>query len=554
MQFSMLNFKLKVKRILGLLIVLFISSMLLVSCGAISKSLYSSIFGSEPEGRKKIQKTENVTIKKLNTKVNSDSSESNPVISPDGQTIYFSRSAGSNLFYFRIFESDFAGGDWDNPREMTNPPNIDDQDFIGSVTSDKQTLVFTYKHVSGRNNNTIAFAKKVNGKWKIVEELNFFKGQYPKLNVKGWGYNIFSGKFDVEAESDHSYPFISADGTKLFFCSNSQSGYGAIDIYLTEKGTDGQWGEPRNLGPNINTKGLELSPFFHPDNKTLYFTSNGHPGIGKMDVYKSIYENGQWSAPVLIGEPISSPEVEMSFSMDAAGEVAYFTSDRNKIADGDIYQTTVSKEVAPVRGAVILSGIVTDGFTNKPLEAEVIIEDLKAQKVIARLQSDFNTGEYFVTLPKDAEYSISIDKPEYTFYSINFEIPANYSQKNMSRNIELYPIKKGTKLVLNNLFFDVNSDKLRDESKLELDRVIKILLVNKSFNVEVGGHSDNVGKAAYNKELSKKRAVSVMNYLIQSGIPSSRLSAEGYGFEKPVASNDTDEGRKQNRRVELIFK
>jgi outer membrane protein OmpA-like peptidoglycan-associated protein len=531
-----------------------LSTVLLSSCGAISKSLYSSIFGTEPEGRQKIKKTENVQIKKLNNKVNSESSESNPVVSPDGKTLYFSRSDGSDLFHFKIFESYLENGEWSKAKEMPNPPNIDDQNFIGSVTSDRQTLVFTYKPASGKNNNTIAFAKKIEGKWKVIEEINFFKGNYNSLNTKGWGYNIFSGKFDVEAESDHSYPFISADGTKLFFCSNTKSGYGAIDIYLSEKTADGKWSEPKNLGANINTSGIELSPFLHPDNKTLYFTSNGHPGIGKMDVYKSIYENGQWTKPILIGEPISSPEVEISFSMDAAGEVAYFTSDRIKVADGEIYQTTVPKDAEPARGAVTLAGIVTDGLTSKPLEAEVVIEDLKLQKTIATLQSDFTTGEYTVILPKDAVYSISVNKQDYTFYSINLEIPAKYTQKTITQNIELFPIKKGTKLVLNNLFFDLNSDKLKDESKLELDRVIKLLKSYKDFNIEIGGYSDNIGKAAYNKELSKKRAVSVMKYLVQNGIPQSRLTAEGYGFEKPVASNDTEEGRKQNRRVELIFK
>ncbi len=554
MQFDKLNFIRKAKRTIGMMMILLMSSVFIVSCGAISKSLYSSIFGSEPEGRKKIQKTEDVTIKKLTNKVNSESSESNPVVSPDGKTLYFSRSAGSDLFHFTIFKSSLENGDWTKALEMTNPPNIDDQNFIGSVTSDKQSLVFTYKPASGRNNNTIAFAKKINGKWEVTEEINFFKGKYNQLNAKGWGFNIFSGKFDVEAESDHSFPFISADGTKLFFCSNSQSGYGGIDIYLTEKVADGNWGEPKNLGATINTKGLELSPFFHPDNKTLYFTSNGHPGIGKMDVYKSVYEKGQWSTPILIGAPISSPEVEMSFSMDAAGDVAYFTSDRIEIANGDIYQTTVSKDAKPARGAVILTGIVTDGITNSPLEAEVVIEDLKTQKVIAKLQSDFSTGAYNVTLPKDAEYSISVDKTDYTFYSINLEISAGISEKTITRDIVLYPIKKGTKLVLNNLFFDVNSDKLQDESKLELDRVIKILRSYKDFNIEIGGHSDNIGKASYNKELSKKRAISVMKYLVQNGISQSKLTAEGYGFEKPVATNDTEEGRKQNRRVELLFK
>lgn len=529
----------------------FLASLLLLSsCGTLSKSLYSSIFGHEPKGRKKIQKKEEVKITKLDKSINSESSETTPVVSADGQTLFFARSSGSNLFDFKIYEAQLIDGVFKAPVNMGNPPNIDDQNYIGSATSDKQSIAFSANPAvsSGSENIKIYIAKKRQGKWVITEELDFFPGK------KGWGYNIFSGKFDVETHVNMHHPFITADGSKLFFSSNCVDGYGGNDLYVCEKGADGKWSSPRNLGPEINTKHLEFSPFLHPDNKTLYFISNGHPGIGKLDVYKSVLKDGKWSVPELIGEPISSPAVEISFTMDAKGEKAYFTSDRIKEADSDIYMTPVPKSAKPDLGAILLTGRVTDGLNNKPLEAEITIEDIKSGKVVARLQSDFNTGYYSVSLPRGTEYSVSVNKEGYTFHSINMDIGKESEQQGKEKNFELFSIKKGTKLVLNNIFFDTDSDKLKDESMLELDRAVRILEKNKDFSIEIGGHTDNVGSKSYNKNLSEKRAKSVKAYLVKKGIPGARLSCKGYGMAQPIVSNDTEEGRRQNRRVEFIFR
>ena len=524
--------------------------LMLSSCGTISKSLYSSIFGYEPKDRKKIQKKEEVTITKLDKSVNSESSETTPVVSADGQTLYFARSSGSNLFDFKIYEAQLENGVFKSPVNMGNPPNIDDQNFIGSATSDKQSIAFSSNPSvsTGSENTKIYIARKKQGKWEIVDELDFFPGK------KGWGYNIFSGEFDLETHVNMHNPFITADGAKLFFTSNCVDGYGVNDIYMSEKGTDGKWGPAQNLGPEINTRYMEASPFLHPDNKTLYFVSNGHPGIGKLDVYKSVLNNGKWSTPELIGEPISSPAVEISFTMDAKGETAYFTSDRIKEADSDIYMTPVPKSAKPAEGVLLLTGRVTDGLNDNPLEAEITVEDIRTGKVIAKFQSDFNTGYYSVSMPRGAEYSVSVNKEGYTFNSINMDISSGTEHDEKEKNFELFSIKSGTKLVLNNIFFDTGSDKLKNESMLELDRAVKILNSYKDFSVEIGGHTDNVGGKSDNLILSEKRAESVKVYIVGKGIPGNRLICKGYGMSQPVASNDTDEGRRQNRRVEFIFK
>jgi outer membrane protein OmpA-like peptidoglycan-associated protein len=408
---------------------------------------------------------------------------------------------------------------------MGNPPNIDDQNYIGSATSDMQTLAFTANPASSfsSNNNKIYIANKNKGKWTIVEELDFFKGK------KGWGFNLLNGELDVETMIMYQNPFISADGNKLFFSCNVVDGFGAYDLFVSEKGKDGKWQQPTNLGSEINTKYMEMSPFLHPDNKTLYFVSNGHPGIGKLDVYRSIYNNGKWSKPEMLGEPISSPAVEIYFTTDATGEIAYFTSDRIKEADSDIYSTPMPVSFKPVRGAIIMQGTINDGFDKKPLEAEIFVEDLSTGKVIAKLQSDFETGHYSVSLPKDAEYAVSVKKDGYTFLSTNLKVEKNEANKEKEQNFEIYPVQSGTKLVLNNLFFDTGSANLQGQSMLELDRAVEILNKFKEYKIYINGHTDNVGNDASNKTLSKKRAESVKDYLVKKGIENSRLTCVGFG-------------------------
>lgn len=529
---------------------IFLLVFLLSSCGTLSTSFYNQTLGKEPSGRQKISKQEDVVITKLPATINSNSSEINPTISADGKYLYFSRSKEDNLTDYKIYVSKLEADTWLEAVQLPKPPNIDNQNYIGSVTADRQTLVFIAQQtVTFKKTTSYIFIAKLNeGKWEITEKLTFFEGG------TGWGFNILSGKFDIESGIVFSDPFLSADGNKLFFVCNRQGGYGITDIYMTEKTSDGKWGEPKNLGPNINTKEIEMSPFLHPDNKTLYFISNGHPGIGKLDVYRSVLENGQWGKPELLGYPISSNEVETHFSISADGQAAYFASDRESPASADIYTTPVPKQLQPQLGVVQVAGIVKDGLSKKPLEADLKIEELKSGKTLAVFQSDYATGEYVVTLPKGAEYTISANKKDYTFYSMNFNIPSIYKESRLQRDIELFSIQKGTKLVLNNVFFDTGSDKLIEESKYELDKAIAIISNYSEYSIEIGGHTDNVGSEKLNMELSKKRAESVMKYLINNGIPLARLSAKGYGFTVPVASNDTEEGRQKNRRVELIFK
>lgn len=533
-----------------IIVILFSISLFLSSCATFSSYIYNLTTGYEPVDRVKITKSEDATITKLPPEINSDSFEGGPIISADGKFLYFSRSEGGDLTREKIYCAEAVGDNWKNAEALPNPPNMNNQNYIGSLSADRQTMIFvSFQTINSDTiDKPIYIAKKESGKWYISDTLSFFQGK------QGWGFNITNNKFDIKSVVMLNNPFISADGTKLFFSSNYTDGYGITDIYMSELTGSGKWSEPMNLGPKINTKEIEMSPFLHPDNKTLYFVSNGHPGIGKLDVYKSVYKNGEWGNPELVGYPISSTEVEQSFSMSADGETAYFTSDRGTPGSADIYRTTVPTTAKPYVGTVSFSGKVIDGLTQKPIEAEIIIENLTTGEKIAVLQSDFQSGNYYVPLPKGSNYSISVNKEGYTFYSMNFDIPRDFKKNEIENNIELYPVKTGVKLTLNNVFFDTGSDKLKDASKLELARAIEMINSYPNMTIEIGGHTDNVGSAKMNLDLSDKRAKSVMKYLKEKGIPQSKMTAKGYGLTVPVASNDTEEGRQKNRRVEIIFK
>lgn len=533
-----------------IIVILFSLSLILSSCTSFSSYIYNKTYAYEQPDRVKINKTEDAVITKLPPEINSASYDIDPIISADGKYLYFSRSEGGNLTKVKIYCSEQDGNNWQNAEALPDPPNSRNQNHIGSLSADRQTMIFSSYQTfnSDTTQNPIYVAKKISGKWQITETIRFFQGQ------KGWAFNITNDKFDLQNAASINYPSLSADGTKLLFTCNYIGGYGIIDIYMSELTESGKWGEPKNLGPKINTKGIEASPFLHPDNKTLYFISNGHPGLGKLDVYKSVLKNGEWQTPELLGYPISSTDVELSFSMSADGETAYFTSDRGEPGNASIYKTTVANSMKPTIGIVSFSGKVIDGLTQKPIEAEIIIENLTTGEKIAVLQSDFQSGNYYVPLPKGSNYSISVNKEGYTFYSMNFDIPRDFKKNEIENNIELYPVKTGVKLTLNNVFFDTGSDKLKDASKLELARAIEMINSYPNMTIEIGGHTDNVGSAKMNLDLSDKRAKSVMKYLKEKGIPQSKMTAKGYGLTVPVASNDTEEGRQKNRRVEIIFK
>lgn len=324
-----------------------------------------------------------------------------------------------------------------------------------------------------------------------------------------------------------------------------------MDIWKTVKQANGEWGTPINLGPKINTAGTEQSPFIHADSRTLYYTSDGLPGMGEEDFFMSrMDENGEWQKAVNLGYPINSTGSERSLIINASGNKGYYASDKLKgIGQMDIYAFDVAEQIRPIRVAYV-KGKVVNADNNQPVESRFELIDLANAKVVAEAYSDKVNGEFLICLPAEKNYALNVSKQGFLFYSENFSLKDNPQVKEaLKMDIALKPIKLGQTMVLKNIFFNTNSYELKDESKAELEKLISFLNTNPKVKIEIGGHTDNVGDDKSNQVLSEKRALAVTEYLVAHGINKDKLTYKGYGESKPVASNETEEGRAQNRRT-----
>ncbi|MDX5446988.1 MAG: OmpA family protein, partial [Bacteroidota bacterium] len=314
---------------------------------------------------------------------------------------------------------------------------------------------------------------------------------------------------------------------------------------------DGYWKKAQRLPGKVNTPFKEESPFIHFDGRSLYFGSDGHPGMGGSDLFVSRkQEDGTWGEPENLGYPINTPKSEFSLIVDPDGRTGYFASDRDGekgYMDLFMFELPLSVRATPVAW---VKGVITDRKTGKPLKAELQFLDLANGDLFTKTESDVN-GVYFAVLPVDADYALNISKPGYLFHSENFSLIQQPENRAFPLDVKLSPIQKDVKVKLNNVFFATDSYELRPESKVELNKVVEFLDLNPNVIVEVQGHTDNEGSSAYNLQLSKKRAASVVDYLKSQGIASARMKSAGFGDTQPVATNETEEGRQANRRTEM---
>jgi outer membrane protein OmpA-like peptidoglycan-associated protein len=362
---------------------------------------------------------------------------------------------------------------------------------------------------------------------------------------------------------------MTADGNALLFISDrkgnignfhkyGESFYGANsgnpDIYVSTR-TETGWSEPVNLGSAINTPYAERSPFLHPDMKTLYFSSEGHPGLGRLDVFKSVRLNDtcwtMWSEPVNLGKEINSPNDDYNYKISTDGKFAYLSSDNN--GNWDIQKFEIPESVRPEYVATVW-GFITNRKA-EPVSTTIKWEDLKDGRTIGLLNSDLLAGNYLIMLPLGKNYGYYIDDPNYYPLSGNIDLTDKNEPIIIRKDFILYSnveiINEGVAVPLENVFFEFNKYNLKKESFSELNRLIAFLKKNLSLKVEIAGHTDNIGSAEHNKKLSEQRANSVKDYLLKNGIVPERLVAKGYGPDKPIDTNETEAGRAKNRRVEF---
>jgi len=420
---------------------------------------------------------------------------------------------------------------WTKAVNAGKPLNTEGNEGAQSILVDGTVMYFTAcNRTGGFGRCDIYYSSKSGKEWS--EPLNVGS----KVNSKDWD----------------AQPSVSSDGKTLYFVSNRAGGLGKKDIWMSVKDENGNWSEPFNLGEKINTAGDEQSPFIHPDNKTLYFSSEGKTGMGGYDLFKvSRNENGTWAEPVNLGYPINTVFDEIGLIVNAKGDKAYFASDRYSEKGRDIFEFDLYKEARP-NTVSYLKGKVFDEESKIELEAHFELINLESKETIIEAKSDKESGEFLVCIPANHDYALNVSKEGYLFYSDNFSLKGVFEITNpFLKDVALKPIKIGETIILKNVFYATDSYELVDKSVVELEKLLEFLTKNPTVSIEISGHTDNVGTSEYNKILSENRAKSVYNFLVEKGIDKKRLTYIGYGEEKPIAVNDTDEGKSQNRRTEI---
>lgn len=349
-----------------------------------------------------------------------------------------------------------------------------------------------------------------------------------------------------------SQPSLSADGNSIYFSSNRPGGKGGRDLWVS-RFNENKWSKPENLGAGINTFKDETTPFIHSNGETLYFSSNGHVGLGGFDLIKSLKTNEVWGDAQNLGHPINSFNDEVGLLIAGDGKTAYFAKEeqRNRqIVDSKIVSFTLPLE-HQAKPATYVVGTIVDFDTEAPLGAKIEIVDLDKNELLYEASSDSLRGNYTMVLPADKNLAAYVKKKGYLFYESNFYSRSNSMLAPDTINIKLKAIAINDFLVLKNIYFDVDSFEPNPKSRPELENIAELLIENPGLVVEVSGHTDNSGSPEYNLQLSENRAKEVVNELLAAGIVKERLLFKGYGAAKPVETNETENGRQSNRRIEF---
>ena len=506
-----------------------------------------------------------VFIDTLPPTINTQNVEYGPVVNADETILFFTSRRFENVggevdwlindYYEDIYISHKdKDGNWMKAVNPGKPINTPTHDAVAGISADGQQL-YIYR---GDEGGDIYMSKLKGEKWSKPEKLNK----------------------NINSSAHESSAAFSSDYLTIYFVSDREGGIGKHDIYMSKRDKKGRWDKAQNLGPKINTPYQEASIFAHPDGKTFYFSSKGHNTMGGYDIFKTVFEDGEWSSPVNMGYPINTTGDDVFLSIDASGKHAYYASTKDRTKRSDIYMITFLGSEKPqvysvedqliafrdnavrdntIEEAVdiittqltIVKGIIMDETTKNPIFATIELTDNSTNKIIATFESNETTGKYLVSLPSGKDYGIAVKAEDFLFFSGHINIEKTQGYQVIIKDVPLKPISVGSKVVLNNLFFESGKSELKKESKTELENLLKLMNESPSLKLEISGHTDNTGSEAVNMKLSKKRAKAVVDYLVKNGIAADRLVAKGYGSTEPVADNDTKEGRSKNRRTEF---
>ncbi|MBX3101880.1 MAG: PD40 domain-containing protein [Bacteroidetes bacterium] len=477
----------------------------------------------------------------LGPAVNGEGEDYNAFLSADDSTLYFNSHRKGNTGgpvpgIFHGYGSDFyystlTAEGWQTAQNAGLPLNsaLHEKEFY--LSPDGQELYFGRHPLrpssDGHYSCGIWYSRREQGRWTEPRKLEG---------------SISSGYCD-------SWPSLSADGRTLYFVSDRPGGFGGFDIWYATRLPNGQWGAVQNLGHTLNTPGDEFDVFIHPDDSTLYFTSDYHPGFGGFDIYRSRRQaNGRWGSPENLGYPLNTPWDEFDMFVNAAGTTGYINSDRwGGHGEQDLYRFSLDDRIRP-RPTFWLKGHVTDAADmHQQPEATVRLVALGSGDTLRTLAAGkLQNGHFLTAMPRGDSYAVITTAPRYLPHSLHYAPP---DQANGWLDIPLQPLAKDAVFTLRNIFFDTDQATLRPESRAELQLLTQLLHEHPQLRLEVQGHTDSQGTSAANETLSQRRAAAVQTYLTAQGIAAHRLTAVGFGQRQPVVSNDTPQGRQLNRRV-----
>ncbi|MBY0434698.1 MAG: OmpA family protein [Cyclobacteriaceae bacterium] len=488
-----------------------------------------------------------LVIEQLDKNVNSDYSELNPLLSPDGKTLYFSRknhpdNMGGVNDKEDIWYSELGSdGKWMLAKNMGPKFNNEGPNFVNAIASTpdgNSVLILGNKYLpKGKMLAGVSMSTNINGNWTA-----------PKPIMIENDYNF----------NEKANYFLANTKKTLLMSVEREDSKGGRDIYVSFQKNDSSWTEPLDLGSVVNTAGEESAPFLASDDKTLYYSSNGFSGYGGADVYvtKRLDDTWtNWSEPQNMGPDINSKLDDLFFHVPSTSEFAYYSRGVTE-ENADIYRVKlpIYKSPEPV---VIVKGKLIDAKTGKPVGAKIIYERLPDGKEIGVANSNPETGEYEIHLPGGQRYGVRAQAEGHVSENQNLDL-TNVTKDGTveTRDITLAPIEvaaiePSATITLNNIFFDFNKAVLKSASYPELNRIVDLMNQKSTMTVEIAGHADATGPEEYNLLLSEWRAKAVTKYLQDKGISSERINTVFYGESKPIDTNDTKEGRSKNRRVEF---
>ncbi len=490
---------------------------------------------------KLIENAEQGFVKRnIGNTVNSVVGELMPVISADGKTLYFARdkhpdniSKNHTDIWYAEKNTDTT---WKAAVNIAKPLNNNGGNSIISVTPDGNKLLIMGQYAKNGDYKGpgISMTTRTKDGWETPKNIEI-ENHYNRNSYAGY--------------------CLAPDGKTILMYVERDDSFGDLDLYVSFMKDDKKWTAPKNCGVMINTNKTEATPFIAADNTTVYFASDGRPGYGSYDIFMTRRLNDnwtEWTEPLNLGSDINGPGFDAYYTVPASGDFAYFVSSEKSYGATDILKIEIPESARP-KPVVLVEGQVFNQVTKKPMAANITYSDLKTNKKLGIATASVADGSFKIALPSGREYSFLAEKAGFYSVSENLDLTKLTKFEIVKRDLFIAPIKKGTTIRLNNLFFASGKFALKTSSYPELNRLANIMKNNEQMIIEVGGHTDDVGSNALNQKLSKNRADAVVNYLLTQNIARNRIKSKGYGEAKPVVKNDSEANRSKNRRVEFTI-